>query len=137
MVCIYCSGSTRVSNSRSSNKNFSVWRRRVCSMCKAVFTTGENPDLNASVSIKNFDGSLEPFSTDKVLFSIYSSCKHRKSPLEDARALTNTFNRLIINQITSGFVELKDVQDLISTILSNFDSVALTYYNAYYVKKMD
>jgi hypothetical protein len=34
-------------------------------------------------------------------------------------------------------VDLKDVQDLISTILSNFDSVALTYYNAYYVKKMD
>ena len=134
MVCIYCGSSTSVSNSRSSNKNFSVWRRRVCSMCKAVFTTGENPDLNASVSIKNFDGSLEPFSTDKVLLSIYSSCKHRKSPLEDARALTNTFNRLIINQITSGLIDLNDVQDLISTILGNFDLVALTYYNAYYVK---
>ena len=90
MVCIYCGGNTRVTNSRSSKKNPGIWRRRHCDNCNAIFTTSESPDLSVSISVIKREGSLETFSIDDLYVSIFKSLSHRREALNDARHLTNT-----------------------------------------------
>ena len=135
MECIYCASQTRVTNSRSSKSSFSIWRRRQCQSCKEIFTTTEAPDLKASIVVKNIDGTLEPFSPDKVFMSILYSCNHRKSPLDDARALTNTFTKQMMSHINTGIIDKTIIQKICSDILINFDKASHSYYNAYYVCK--
>ena len=67
MVCIYCGGETKVTNSRLQKRNNQVWRRRQCLECKGVFTTHEAVDLSSALLIDK-SGAPEPFISD-LLFS--------------------------------------------------------------------
>ena len=135
MVCIYCNGLTSVSNSRSSKNDVSIWRRRQCKDCSAVFTTNEVPDLDRAIVVEATDGSYEPFSFDKLYQSILESCKHRKSPLVDARSLTKTILRLSFSKPNNGSIPKSTVVSNCIKVLNNFDKVAATYYRAYYSDK--
>ncbi len=132
MVCIYCSGNTKVVNSRSSKKNSCIWRRRQCDSCEAVFTTNEYPDLSRSVSIINNIGALETFSSDKLYMSLFKALSHREEALNDARHLTNTIITKLLLECTDGAIKLSDLKMVCLNTLEKFDKVAGTYYSAYH-----
>jgi transcriptional repressor NrdR len=133
MECIYCSSKTKVINSRKQKNKLSIWRRRQCLDCNNIFTTSEKPDLEASVMVKNFDGTLEPFSADKLFLSLLSSCSHRKSMIHDARALTDTVTRRTSRDLNLGFISQKHITDTCLEILDKFDKPAYTYFKAHYM----
>jgi transcriptional repressor NrdR len=133
MKCVYCKKATNVTNSRHQKRMNSVWRRRHCQGCGAIFTSIESPDLSYSVQYKDpRKDSPEPFSRDKLLISIFESCKHRKSATSDATALTDT----IIGKISPYFEKIiVDRSVVIQTtleVLERFDRVSATYYRAYH-----
>lgn len=131
MVCIYCQQNTRVTNSRHQKRANTVWRRRHCIACGAIFTTLEHADLASALMVRNGDQSA-PFERDKLFVSIYDSLKHRQKPLEDASALTRTVMGNILQTSPEGFVERDSIVAHAQAVLHNFDTAAATMYGAFH-----
>lgn len=132
MVCIYCSSSTDVINSRHQKRRNAVWRRRQCRECQAVFTTSEQADLSSTLFIVRSKTVLDPFSRDQLLMSIYDSCKHRQTALGDAIALTATCIAAILAQTTNGSITRPIIIEQTAAVLERFDKTAATMYKAYH-----
>lgn len=135
MVCIYCGNSTQVSNSRLQKRTNTVWRRRSCRSCSAVFTTLEQPDLTTTITVQQVTKQLTPLQRDKLLISLYDSCKHRVTAYDDATALTKTCLSDIIQASTDGVIERNAIVAIVSSVLDRFDEVAATMYRAYHPLK--
>lgn len=131
MVCIYCNSKTAVTNSRSSQKNLSTWRRRQCETCHAIFTTRETPDLYESLRVNNSQKALQPFSRDKVMLSVYLSILHRKTALDDSTALIGTILPRVVAHSNRGVIDSKEIFEITLGVLTNFDKAGATYYQAH------
>jgi transcriptional repressor NrdR len=132
MVCIYCQQSTNVSNSRLQKRNNTVWRRRVCTACRQIFTTVERAELNTAIVVLG-DQVTEPLDRDALLVAIYESCKHRPSALHDAIGLTATAISDITKKTASnGTISAHALHDTVRAVLQRFDPAAATIYSAYH-----
>ena len=84
MRCPFCScEDTQVKDSRPSEDNTAIRRRRICSDCGGRFTTFERIQLRELVVIKK-SGRRVPFDRDKLANSI--SVALRKRDVEKVRA---------------------------------------------------
>jgi|SRR3989344_8181370 len=131
MVCIYCSGLTRVTNSRPQKRVNQIWRRRVCLNCANIFSSTEVVDLTGTVVVKS-KSDLEPFSRDKLLLSIYSACGHRKDAVTASSALTATVISKLMPMINSATLNRDDVVRVVTEVLKRFDKAASVQYKAYH-----
>src|SRR3982750_2177743 len=77
MVCIYCGGETKVTNSRLQRRNNQVWRRRQCLACQSVFTSHEMVELESALSVSQ-DGKNAPFLPHLLLKELMMAMQHRK-----------------------------------------------------------
>jgi transcriptional repressor NrdR len=132
MVCIYCHSSTSVNNSRLQKRSNSVWRRRNCEQCGNTFTTHEKIDLEAAIRVRTADHKLQPLSRDHLFLSLYESCKHRPSALEDADGLTDTVISLMLQKLPNGVIGRTDIVITATNVLQRFDKAAATMYQAYH-----
>ncbi len=132
MVCLYCSGETRVANSRHQKRLNQVWRRRQCLSCKAVFSTLEMADTTQALRIANHK-RLEPFSRDTLLLSLYDSLRHRKTAISDATALVGTIMGLMYPLVEQATIQRDVLVELAGATLERFDPVAATHYRAFHV----
>ena len=83
MRCPYCANpDTQVKDSRPTEDNSAIRRRRFCSSCGARFTTFERIQLRELTVIKK-NGQRIPFDRDKIARSIFTAC--RKRPVEEER----------------------------------------------------
>jgi transcriptional repressor NrdR len=131
MVCIYCSGNTQVINSRLQKRANSVWRRRKCLSCQAVFTTSEVAQYDGSWRVQS-GKQLTAFSRDKLLLSIYESVRHRPEALQDASALTETIIGKLRHTASGGLLTIKDIILAVQATLNNFDEAASVHYRAFH-----
>lgn len=132
MVCIFCSNDTSVENSRPQKRTNSIWRRRQCKNCRAVFSTLESVDYDQSFVYRTASGHLEPFQRDKLFLSVYESLRHRKTAVQDARHLTATvINKLVVKQKQAS-IDQRLIIDCVTGVLKRFDRVALTHYQAFH-----
>lgn len=131
MVCIYCAGKTSVTNSRAQKRNNSTWRRRACDDCGATVTTIERTDLETAVTVVDKKAS-RPFSRDKLLISIFESCKHRKTAQKDASSLTDTILGRLYPLISAGAISKDDIRETTGRVLARFDEAAGVHYRAYH-----
>ncbi len=132
MVCVYCGGDTRVSNSRLQVKANRTWRRRVCLRCKNVFTTLEAAELPTTLLFKDKMGNLWPFERDILYISVYEACRHRKSPTSDSSSLVDTIVSKLMHKVLSATIDRSQVLDTVSVVLRNFDNAAYVHYQAYH-----
>src|SRR5690606_26719080 len=83
MRCPYCAGeNTQVKDSRPTEENTSIRRRRVCPDCGGRFTTFERVQLREILIIKR-SGRRMPFDRDKLARSIQVAL--RKRPVDPER----------------------------------------------------
>ena len=135
MVCIYCGGPTRVTNSRLQRVCNNIWRRRSCSNCGTVFTTQERPTLETSLVVKRYVGTkqqIAPFNRDRLFLCIYRTFCHRASPTEDASAITRTAIARILKQQQDGSIESAAIATIVWRILQNFDTTSAVIYSAHH-----
>lgn len=109
----------------------SIWRRRQCKSCHAVFTTTEAADLMLSWRLHR-GTVLEAFSRDNLFVSIYDSLKHRKTALQDARSLTDTVINKCLSKVAHATLQRNDLVDVTIQTLKHFDNVAATHYAAFH-----
>lgn len=131
MVCIYCSSTTAVINSRPQKKLNKVWRRRRCEVCQAVFSTIEATDLAGSILVRR-KTQMQPFSRDKLLLSVYGSLLHRKTAVTDASGLTDTIVGRLMPLVKDASIEAPEIIKVTSEVLKRFDRVAATHYQAFH-----
>jgi transcriptional regulator NrdR family protein len=129
MTCPFCTGESKVTNSRPSKKHPEIWRRRQCKSCLQIWTTREVVDLSLSHRIITSQNHVEPFQRDKLFISIKDSCAHRKSALADASALTDTVLGRILTQ-NQATIDVDLLISLTAEIITRFDKTAGAVYRA-------
>jgi transcriptional regulator NrdR family protein len=132
MVCIYCDSRTQVTNSRPQKRLNRIWRRRECLACHAIFTTEEAADLSTSLAVRRQNGTIRPFSRDKLFASVLSALGHRKTPVEDTSALTATIIAKLLHATSQAVVSPPDIAAIAYETLTHFDKAAAVQYGAYH-----
>jgi len=132
MVCLECGAKTAVINSRLQKRSNSVWRRRQCRKCQAIFTTQELPLYELAWTVKDKKGHIKPFSRDKLLISLSKSCAHRSSALTDAASLTDTVIKRLIQEVKQSNLTSQQIKQIALVTLNRFDTPAATHYQAYH-----
>lgn len=120
MKCPYCASyESKVIDSRPSEENNSIRRRRECLNCHSRFTTYEIIDVFQPVVIKK-DGSKQLFDKNKLLTGLLKACEKR--PVS-AEAIANAVE-LEINNSLKREISSNTIGDIAMEKLKEKDAVA-------------
>lgn len=132
MVCVHCAGKTQVINSRLQKRNNHVWRRRKCLMCGLVFSTEEVVQHENVWLVMDAHGRYSPFSSNRLLLSLYRSCQHRQTALNDATSLTETVIQKLQPKFKDGLINSQTIAQVSQVALNRFDQAASVHYAAHH-----
>lgn len=131
MRCPFCAhDDTQVKDSRPTEDNASIRRRRQCSSCGARFTTFERVQLREVVVVKSGD-RREPFERSKLEHSVALACRKRGIDQERLDQLISGIQRQVE---TSGEAEVPSTRigELVMDGLRQIDSVAYIRFASVY-----
>ncbi|HAT87336.1 MAG TPA: transcriptional regulator NrdR [Rhizobiales bacterium] len=131
MRCPYCGcDETQVKDSRPTEDNTAIRRRRVCNGCGGRFTTFERVQLRELSVIKR-TGRRVPFDRDKLMRSVQVSL--RKRPVEPER--TERMVSGIVRQLESqgdSEVSAEQIGTLVMEGLKSLDDIAYIRFASVY-----
>jgi len=131
MRCPFCGNDdTQVKDSRPTEDNSAIRRRRFCPACGARFTTFERVQLRELTVVKS-GGAREPFDREKLLRSMRIAL--RKRPV-DADRIDRVVNSIVRQLESSGETEIpsKQIGEMIMVHLAALDKVAYIRYASVY-----
>jgi len=131
MRCPFCgSDDTQVKDSRPTEDNTAIRRRRACNNCGARFTTFERVQLRELTVLKH-TGQREPLVRDKLARSMNIAL--RKRPV-DADRIELVINGIIRRLESSGESEIKSetIGQMVMDALKNLDQVAFVRFASVY-----
>ena len=131
MRCPFCgTDDTQVKDSRPTEDNAAIRRRRFCGNCGARFTTFERVQLRELLVVKS-NGDKEPFERDKLLRSMKIAL--RKRPVDDERIeqITNSVVRQLEALGESEITTMK-IGEHVMESLRTLDHVAYVRYASVY-----
>jgi len=131
MRCPFCgSENSQVKDSRPSDENSAIRRRRICSDCGGRFTTFERVQLRDLVVVKK-SGRKVPFNRDKLSRSIEVAL--RKRPIEPER-IERLVTGLVRQLESSGETEISsaEIGELVIAALRELDPVAYVRFASVY-----
>jgi transcriptional repressor NrdR len=131
MRCPFCASSeTQVKDSRPTEDETAIRRRRVCSACNGRFTTFERVQLKELTVIKR-SGRRVPFERDKLARSVAMAL--RKRPVEPGRIET-LINEIVrkLETSTEGEASSHDIGEMVMDALKAFDGVAYVRFASVY-----
>ena len=131
MKCPYCSAEdTKVIDSRPSDENSSIRRRRQCIVCGKRFTTYEIVETVPIIVVKK-DKSREVFNRQKLLSGMLRACEKRPVSIE---VLENTVSEIEIALQNSFDREVPSVVigEMAMERLKNIDQVAYVRFASVY-----
>ncbi len=131
MRCQLCGhDDTKVKDSRPTEDNTAIRRRRFCPDCGARFTTFERVQLRELTVIKK-GGKRQRFDRDKLARSIQIALRKRPVPEERVERIING----IVRQLeSSGESEIPSevVGEMVMDTLANLDQVAYVRFASVY-----
>ncbi|OHC82294.1 MAG: transcriptional regulator NrdR [Rhodospirillales bacterium RIFCSPLOWO2_12_FULL_67_15] len=131
MRCPFCGHEdTQVKDSRPTEDNAAIRRRRYCAACGSRFTTFERIQLRELMVIKS-SGEKVPFDRDKLLRSLKIAL--RKRPVEDERIerLVNSIQRRL-ETLGENEIPTKVVGEMVMDQLKELDPVAYVRFASVY-----
>jgi|TARA_A100001011_G_scaffold392436_1_gene480004 transcriptional repressor NrdR len=131
MRCPFCGhDETQVKDSRPSDDNNSIRRRRQCPACAARFTTFERVQLRDLMVIKK-DESRVTFDREKLVRSIGVSCRKRPVEAKKIELIANSIQKRLES---SGETEIpsKLIGELVMDALKELDRVAYLRFASVY-----
>lgn len=131
MRCPYCGNpDTQVKDSRPSEDNTAIRRRRVCPDCGGRFTTFERVQLRELTVVKK-NGRRVPFDRDKLMRSVSVALRKRSVDPERVERMVNG----IVRQLESTFegeVPSEKIGLLVLEGLKGLDEVAYVRFASVY-----
>ena len=131
MRCPFCSNNdSQVKDSRPTEDNTAIRRRRICEQCGSRFTTFERIQLRDLVVVKT-QGSKENFDRDKMFRSLSLALRKRNIDNEKIEKVINAIVRKLEN---SGETEInsKIIGQYIMEALMHLDQVAYVRFASVY-----
>ncbi len=99
-----------------------------------MVTTEEAIRYDSALMLRSGDGTLQPFSRDRLLISLYKSLAHRQTAADDATALCSTILTQVRQSADIGAcIDQRALVEATITCLSRFDAAAATHYQAYHL----
>ncbi len=131
MRCPFCSNNeTQVKDSRPTEENTAIRRRRICPDCGGRFTTFERVQLR-ELSVAKRSGRKAPFERDKLQKSVEIAL--RKRPVDSERidrmvsGIVRQLESTGESEITSGFIG-----ELVMEALRGVDAVGYVRFASVY-----
>ncbi len=135
MKCFFCGSlESKVLDSRDTDMQKSIRRRRECLNCGKRFTTYETVEVVPILIIKR-DHSRQPFDNNKLKKSILIACEKRPVSLEAIDKVCEEIEKEIYNS-TSQEIESSTLGELVLRKLRYLDEIAFVRY-AIVFKKFD
>ena len=136
MRCPFCAhDDSQVKDSRPTEDNTAIRRRRQCESCGARFTTFERVQLREIGVVKSggFDGQprREPFDRAKIEQSVALACRKRGVPQERLDQLVSGIQRQI-ETLGESEVPAKSIGEMVMDGLRQLDSVAYIRFASVY-----
>jgi transcriptional repressor NrdR len=131
MRCPFCgTEDTQVKDSRPTEDDAAIRRRRFCVKCGARFTTFERVQLRDMVVVKS-NGDKEPFERDKLMRAMKIAL--RKRPVDDERVeqVVNTVVRQL-ESLGENEITTAKVGEHMMEALRTLDHVAYVRYASVY-----
>ena len=130
MRCPFCAHEdSQVKDSRPTEDNTSIRRRRQCGSCGARFTTFERVQLREITVVKT-DGSRELFDRSKIEQSVALACRKRSVEREKIDRLVSGVQRQLetlgeseVSSLSIGEAEMEGLRQLDSVAYIRFASV--------------
>ena len=132
MRCPFCANDdTQVKDSRPTEDNAAIRRRRFCPNCGSRFTTFERVQLRELVVVKKNGTKKEPFDREKLLRSIRIAT--RKRPVDDDR-VERVVNGIVRRLESLGETEIPSnvIGEMVMDALSTLDPVAYVRFASVY-----
>lgn len=132
MKCPFCNKeNTRVIDSRPSEENNSIRRRRQCDVCGKRFTTYEKIETLPVIVIKK-DNSREPYEREKIESAIVRACHKRSVPYEQIQKMVDEIENVIFAQEVNREVSSQVIGEIVMSKLKDYDSVAYVRFASVY-----
>jgi transcriptional repressor NrdR len=131
MRCPFCGHEdTQVKDSRPTEDNSAIRRRRFCTACGSRFTTFERVQLRELTVVKK-NGKRAPFDRDKLARSMQVAL--RKRPVDPDR-LERVINSIVRRLESMGESEIQSqvIGELVMDALANLDPVAYVRFASVY-----
>jgi transcriptional repressor NrdR len=131
MRCPFCGhNDTQVKDSRPTEDNTAIRRRRFCPNCGARWTTFERVQLRELTVVKH-NGQRSPFDRDKILRSM--SIALRKRPVDPER-VDQVVNSIVRRLESMGESEIptKVIGEIVMDSLKELDQVAYVRFASVY-----
>jgi transcriptional repressor NrdR len=131
MRCPFCGhNDTQVKDSRPTEDNTAIRRRRFCPNCGARWTTFERVQLRELTVVKQ-NGQRSPFDRDKILRSM--SIALRKRPVDPER-VDQVVNSIVRRLESMGESEIptKVIGEIVMDSLKELDQVAYVRFASVY-----
>jgi transcriptional repressor NrdR len=131
MRCPYCSSTdSQVKDSRPTDDNTAIRRRRICNDCGGRFTTFERVQLR-DLTISKKSGKRVPFDRDKLERSVQTALRKRDADEERVERMING----IVRQLESrgeGDIPSEEIGRLVMEGLKQIDEVAYVRFASVY-----
>ncbi|MBJ7253544.1 MAG: transcriptional repressor NrdR [Sphingomonadaceae bacterium] len=131
MRCPFCGhDDSQVKDSRPTEDNSAIRRRRQCEGCGGRFTTFERIQLRELVVIKS-EGKREPFDREKLERSLSVACRKRPVDNMQIEKLASAIQRQL-ETLGESEIETKRIGEFVMDGLKALDSVAYIRFASVY-----
>ncbi len=131
MRCPFCGhDDTQVKDSRPTEDNSAIRRRRYCSACGSRFTTFERVQLR-ELSVVKSNGEKTPFDRDKLSRSLHIALRKRPVNEDKIERIVNSIQRKL-ETLGESEIPTKVVGEMVMDYLSDLDKVAYVRFASVY-----
>lgn len=130
MKCLYCNCTdSKVLDSRSTDDDNAIRRRRECLGCGKRFTTYEIVETTPMLVIKK-DGSRQPFDILKIKKGLIKSCEKRPVSLNQIDGICQSIESELQN--ISGEISSEKIGEMVMERLKQIDQVSYVRFASVY-----
>lgn len=136
MHCPYCgSTETEVAETRVSEDDNTIRRRRTCNTCNKRFTTYERIE-NVTLIVKKKDGAREQFNREKLRNGIIQATQKTSVTFEHSAIIVDEVERELRNEDTVE-IESKKIGQMVALRLKKIDKVAYIRFASVFKQFLD
>jgi len=129
--CPFCSGEeSKVVDSRSTDDNVAIRRRRECLRCNKRYTTYEKIEDIPVLVIKR-DLNREFFNRDKIIRGLVIACQKRPVSRAIIENITNDIEKSLNNKMITE-ISSEDIGEMVLEKLKTIDEVAYVRFASVY-----
>ncbi|HOA55447.1 MAG: transcriptional regulator NrdR [Acetivibrionales bacterium] len=131
MKCPYCGFvEDKVIDSRPTEENSAIRRRRECNRCMRRFTTYEKVESIPLMVIKK-DKTRQPFDREKLINGLLRACEKRPVSVDTLEKLADEIELQILNSLKRE-ITTNEIGEMVMARLKDIDEVAYVRFASVY-----